>query len=50
VTDGSGCDVAVEASTSAVDRRKRRRFNRNRAMIAQEFDVILSQINTQGSL
>jgi len=36
--------------SSPTDRRKRRRVNRNRAMAADEFDSILSQINTTGSL
>jgi len=37
-------------SSSPSDRRKRRRTNRNRAMGADDFDSILSQINTTGSL
>jgi hypothetical protein len=38
------------ASSSPTDRRKKQRLNRNRAMVAQEFDSILSQINLPGSL
>mmetsp|Transcript_16484 Transcript_16484/g.37868 ORF Transcript_16484/g.37868 Transcript_16484/m.37868 type:complete len:312 (+) Transcript_16484:478-1413(+) len=37
------------SSSSPTDRRKRRRMNRNRAMAADEFDSILSQINHSGS-
>jgi hypothetical protein len=37
-------------SSSPLDRRKRRRLNRNRALVAHEFDTILSQIRTTGSL
>jgi len=37
-------------TTSPLTRRKRRRINRNRAMAADDFDSILSQINATGSL
>jgi hypothetical protein len=37
-------------STSPSSRRKRRRINRNLAMAADDFDSILSQINTTGQL
>eukprot|EP00536_Pseudo-nitzschia_multiseries_P015175 jgi/Psemu1/291873/fgenesh1_pg.833_\ len=40
----------VASLSSPTDRRKRRRMNRNRAMAADDFDSILSQINTTGSL
>jgi hypothetical protein len=43
-------DLAADVPISSVDRRKRRRFNRNRAMNAQEFDAILSQISNTGYL
>jgi hypothetical protein len=40
---------AAAVSSSPLDRCKRRRLNRNRALAAQEFDSILSQINITGS-
>jgi hypothetical protein len=36
--------------SATLDRRKRRRMNRNRAMTASEFNSILSQINNTGSM
>jgi len=57
MTIASGDDITTSSATSTTsistppfDRRKRRRMNRNRAMVAHEFDSILSQINTTGSL
>lgn len=45
-----GSDSNGSIITSPLNRRKRRRINRNRAMAADDFDSILSQINTAGSL
>jgi hypothetical protein len=50
VADGSGMAAASDSTNPPFECRKRRRLYRNRAMIAQEFDVILSQINNTGSL
>jgi hypothetical protein len=55
-TMASASGVGDAANTSSITTsasppsRKRRRVNRNRAMAADEFDSILSQINTTGSL
>lgn len=54
-TTYSSCRSSASASASVItafpiDRRKRRRLNRNRALVAHEFDTILSQINTTGSM
>jgi hypothetical protein len=45
--DGSSSDVAGDTKASSVNRRKRRRLNHNHALVAQEFDAILSQINKE---
>ena len=53
MASASGVGDATNSSsttTSPSSRRKRRRINRNRAMAADDFDSILSQINTTGSL
>ena len=47
---GTTTDNATAAVSSPFDHRKRRRLNRNRALLSHEFDTILSQINTTGSL
>lgn len=54
MASASGVDETTnkcsDAATSPSSRRKRRRINRNRAMAAQDFDSILSQINPTGLL
>jgi len=54
MASASGVGDATNSSSnplpSPLSRRKRRRMNRNRAMAADDFDSILSQINTPESL
>ena len=47
---GGSANNRCDRITSPSSPRKRRRVNRNRAMAAEDFDLILSQINTTGSL
>lgn len=44
-----GSAINGSSITSPLNRRKRRRINRNHAMAADDFDSILSQINIMGS-
>lgn len=47
---GSDFTMASASDNKTTSPRKRRRVNRNQAMGAQDFDSILAQINTTGSL
>ncbi len=49
-SDFTMASASADSPSSKSSPRKRRRVNRNQAMAAQDFESILSQINTTGSL